>query len=222
MASAYERTSCPTCLIAFARVTPSSARRYGGLGLGLAIAKQLIELHGGAITAYSEGEGRGAAFTVYLPLERAATRTGSDEAPAEPRDTGEDLRGIEILLVEDEPMAREVMQRVLEQYGIQVRAVNSAARARQAFEVRRPDLIVADISMPDEDGYSLLMSLRRIEQEQKTARVPAVAVTAFARSEDRQRALASGFDEHLQKPVDPQRLTGVLAKLLQERNTRRA
>jgi CheY-like chemotaxis protein len=94
--------------------------------------------------------------------------------------------------------------------------VNSAARAREVFQIHRPDLIMADIGMPDEDGYSLLTSLRCIEREQGAARVPAIAVTAYARREDRQRALAAGFDDHLNKPVDPERLMAVLAKLVHE------
>jgi CheY-like chemotaxis protein len=126
-----------------------------------------------------------------------------------------DLTGIEILLVDDETMARAATGRLLEQYGAQVRASSSAAGAREAFEIRRPDVIVADIGMPAEDGNELLASLRSIEQEQGTARIPAVAVTAFARAEDRDRALAAGFDAHLPKPVDPDRLVAVLVKLLE-------
>jgi signal transduction histidine kinase/CheY-like chemotaxis protein len=189
-----------------------AARRFGGLGLGLAIAKQLVELHGGTITAHSDGEGRGATFTVYLPLERRYPGPEEAEPTGAEREASE-LTGLDVLLVEDESMAREASGRLLERYGAQVRAVSSAASAREAFEVRRPDVIVADIGMPDEDGYVLIKHLRRLEQERHTARVPAVAVTAFARSEDRQRALAAGFDEHLPKPVDPERLIRVLARI---------
>jgi CheY-like chemotaxis protein len=180
--------------------------------LGLAIAKQLVELHGGTICARSEGEGRGATFTVYLPLERRDSMAVNESAGTseEPRD----LHHIEVLLVEDETMARETTRRLLEQHGAQVRSVNLAASAHEAFAIRRPDVIVADIGMPGEDGYDLLRGLRHTEQEQQTARVPAVAVTAFARSEDRQRALAAGFDEHLPKPVDPDRLIAVIAQLV--------
>ncbi|MGH8170126.1 MAG: response regulator [Steroidobacteraceae bacterium] len=129
-----------------------------------------------------------------------------------------DLRDIEVLLVEDETMARETTQRLLEQHGAQVRSVSSATHAHEAFEIRRPDVIVADIGMPGEDGYTLLRGLRRTEKEQQTARVPAIAVTAFARSEDRQNALAAGFDEHLPKPVDPDQLIAVVAQLVSNRS----
>jgi hypothetical protein len=190
-----------------------AARRFGGLGLGLAIAKQLVELHGGMITAHSDGEGRGATFTVYLPLERRYSGPEEAEPAIAQREAGE-LTGLDVLLIEDEAMAREASKRLLEQHGAQVRAVGSAASAREAFEVRRPDVVVADIGMPDEDGYVLIKHLRRLEQERHTARVPAVAVTAFARSEDRQRALAAGFDEHLPKPVDPERLIRILARIM--------
>ncbi len=197
----------------FRQAEAGATRQYAGLGLGLAIAKQLIELHGGTIRAQSEGEGRGATFTVYLPLERRYPAAQVDELADESR-AQRDLRGIEILLVEDETMAREVTQRLFEQHAAQVRAVGSAANAHQAFEIRRPDVIVADIGMPGEDGYALLTRVRRTEQEQQIARVPAVAVTAFARGEDRQLALAAGFDEHLPKPVDPERLIAMVAQLV--------
>ena len=197
----------------------SATRRYPGLGLGLAIARQIVELHGGTISARSEGEGRGAAFRISLPLPRR------DINVAEPSVTHEiaapnRLRGIEVLLVEDEMLAREAIARLLEEYGAQVRAVASAARAREAFEIRRPDALVADIGMPEEDGYMLLASLRSIEKTQGTPRVPAVATTAFARNEDRVRTLAVGFDEHLSKPVDAERLIEVLAQLVHEAKSR--
>lgn len=188
-----------------------TARRYAGLGLGLAIAKQLAELHGGTITALSEGEGRGAKFTVYLPLEKRQRIAESEQiADFSGR---EDLRGIEVLLVEDDSLAREATARLLEQAGAQVRSVDSAARARSALAARRPDIIVGDIGMAEEDGYSLLASIRRTEEEQGLPRIPAIAVTAFARSEDRQRALATGFDEHLPKPLDPKRLVYTVARM---------
>jgi CheY-like chemotaxis protein/two-component sensor histidine kinase len=199
----------------FRQGNAGAARRYGGLGLGLAIAKQLTELHGGTITAHSDGEGHGAAFTVHLPLERRFTAT-SLPAPPPTKPDASTLQGVDLLLVEDDPMAREATARLLEQYGAVVRAVGSAALAREAFEHRRPDMIVADIGMPDEDGCALLAQLRRVEEQQRSVRVPAIAVTAFARTEDRERALAAGFDEYLTKPVEAERLVRLLKQWVRE------
>jgi len=196
----------------FRQADSGSTRRYAGLGLGLAIAKQLTEIHGGSIRAESDGEGLGATFTVYLPLEQQAAAAQDDEAERGTTNAA-GLVGMEVLLVEDEIMAREATELSLKKNGARVRAVESAARAREAYATRRPDVIVADIGMPDEDGYALITQIRRTEQAQRTARVPAVAVTAFARSEDRKRALAAGFDEHLSKPVDCERLVCVLEQL---------
>jgi two-component system CheB/CheR fusion protein len=193
----------------FRQGNTGAARRYGGLGLGLAIAKQLAELHGGTITARSEGEGLGATFTVHLPLERRFdTSAPSTQAPGKPDPDA--LQGTDVLLVEDDTLTRESARRLLEQYGAAVRAVSSAALAREEFERHRPGMIVADIAMPDEDGYALIAQLRRLEESQRTARVPALALTAFARSTDRERALAAGFDAHLTKPVDTDELIRVL------------
>ncbi|MGH2447059.1 MAG: ATP-binding response regulator, partial [Chloroflexota bacterium] len=198
----------------FRQAEAGTTRAYAGLGLGLAIAKELVELHGGTIRASSEGEGQGATFTVYLPLERRHFTAPDESAMASEQ---HELRDIEVLLVEDETMARETTQRLLEEHGAQVRSVSSARAAHEAFGIRRPDVIVADIGMPGEDGYTLLRGLRRTEKEQQTAHVPAIAVTAFARSEDRQSALAAGFDEHLPKPVDPDQLIAVVAQLISNR-----
>ena len=188
------------------------ARRQRGLGLGLSIAKHLVDLHGGTISAASPGPGMGASFTVSLPLGRApgevAATAGTDRKPAVPN-----LSRIEVLLVDDEPSAREALGRLLEQYGASVRAVGSCAAARRAVTQLRPDVIVADIAMPEEDGYSLMRGLRRDERERHERRIPALAVTAFARLEDRQRALAASFDDHLPKPVDPDRLLSAVATL---------
>ena len=196
----------------FRQGEPGAARRYGGLGLGLSIAKQLAELHGGTITAHSEGEGHGARFRVLLPLE---PRLGSQiEGPSGvPGAVPRALDHLDVLVVEDDLAAREATSQVLEQYGAAVRPASSAAEARVAFETRRPDVLVADIGIPEEDGYALLRRLRRTEQEHGTPRVPAIAVTAFARDEDRERALAAGFDEYVPKPVDPQRLVTLIALL---------
>lgn len=199
----------------FRQAEQGASRRFAGLGLGLAIAKQLVELQGGTIAAQSEGEGRGATFTVYLPLER---RFGSGEAVAtanSPAATG--LNGADLLLIEDETAARTATQFLLEQRGATVRSASSAAEAREALAARRPDVIIADIGMPGEDGNTFIESLRRFEKEQGVSAIPAVAVTAFARVQDRERALRAGFNEHLPKPVDPERLARLLADLIQDR-----
>jgi CheY-like chemotaxis protein/anti-sigma regulatory factor (Ser/Thr protein kinase) len=198
----------------FRQAEQGASRRFAGLGLGLAIAKQLIELQGGTIAAQSEGEGRGAAFTIYLPLERRFSSAESVEAIFNEETSS--LRGADLLLVEDETAARGATHFLLEQRGATVRSVQSAEQAREALTQRRPDAIIADIGMPGEDGYAFLRALRRFEQQQSLPPVPAVAVTAFARPEDHERALGAGFNEHLAKPVDPEKLVKVLAQLIQD------
>jgi signal transduction histidine kinase/ActR/RegA family two-component response regulator len=177
-----------------------TTRTHGGLGLGLAIAKQLVELHGGRISAASDGKGRGATFTVSLPLPRLADIEGE---PAEAAlDQAGMLEGVTILLVEDDPATREAMQRLLERAGAEVRAAINAADAREAYLANTPDLIVCDIGLPSEDGLSLIRWLRRVEHDWNRRRVPALAVTAFARADDEKAALAAGFDKHVPKPVN--------------------
>jgi two-component system CheB/CheR fusion protein len=188
-----------------------TSRQHTGLGLGLAIARQLVELHGGSITAHSEGEGRGATFTVLLPLVERPDLDIGESHPEYTRADLEGLEGVDVLLVEDEGATGQAEQRLLEAAGAQVRATPSAAAAREAFARRRPDMIVCDIGLPGEDGYVLMRSLRALEREAHADPVPAVAVTAFARQEDRQRALAAGFTEHLAKPIDPAELIELLA-----------
>jgi two-component system CheB/CheR fusion protein len=197
----------------FRQADASADRRYNGLGLGLAIAKQLVELHGGTISAHSEGEGQGASFLIDLPLEPRFPALEPAELSRPASGETQELRGVEVLLVEDEAATREATQRLLEQSGAHVRAVNSAARAREAFEIRAPNLIVADIGMPGEDGNSFLKWVRRLEREHSMTPVPAVAVTAFARAEDRERSLKAGFNDHLPKPVDADRLVHILSQL---------
>jgi PAS domain S-box-containing protein len=190
----------------FRQEDDSIAKSFSGLGLGLAIAKRLTELHGGTIAVESEGEGKGATFTVRLPA------TGDSEMPqtvyrpkveagtpplAEPKE----LSGLTILVVDDEDDSREVMKIFLEQRGARVVTAASSAEALDRFRESRPDFLLSDIGMPGEDGYALIRKIRLIEEEGRS--IPAIAVTAFARPEDRSRALASGFDDHISKPVEP-------------------
>ncbi|HEU5135868.1 MAG TPA: chemotaxis protein CheB [Steroidobacteraceae bacterium] len=203
-----KREFLPHVFDRFRQAEVGAARAHGGLGLGLAIAKQIVELHGGTITVFSEGDGQGSTFRVELPLPVYAGADDSGEARA--FDIGDQLDDVEILLVEDESNAREVMQRLLQERGAKVRAVESAAQAREALEMRRPRLIISDIGLPGEDGYAFM---REIRARETNGRIAALAVTAFARPEDRQQALDAGYDEHVPKPVDPDRLLELAAKL---------
>jgi len=188
-----------------------ATRQHGGLGLGLAIARQLIELHGGTILASSDGEGRGACFEVRLPLKADV------EDPTTLADSRElrtvDLTGIHVLLVEDEESAREGIRALLETNSAHVRFAESASGARDTYRLQRPDILVSDIGLPGEDGYTLIQNIRSFEQQHGDPRVPALALTAFARDEDRRRAIEAGFDAHLAKPVDPDKLLVEVGRL---------
>ena len=196
----------------FKQAEAVTSRQHTGLGLGLAIARELVELHGGSISAHSEGEGRGSAFTVRLPLARRQELPVADGDAAAGGDAK--LAGMQVLIVEDESAAAEAMWQFLEAAGARVRIATSAATAREALALHRPNVVVCDIGLPGEDGYQLLASIRKREGEGHTPRVGAVAVTAFARDDDRRHALEAGFDEHVPKPVDPGQLIDVLTKVV--------
>ncbi len=201
----------------FTQADSTIARVSGGLGLGLAITKQLVELHGGTITAESEGVGKGASFTVRLPLPRernAQARAGGVSSRA--RRGEEHLAAVKLLLVEDEAQTRRALATLLKQAGVKVTAVSTAAEALAAFEKSEWDVVVSDISMPAMDGYTLLQTVRELEKSRGRKEVPAVALTAFAREEDRQRAVASGFQAHITKPVDPDHFLSVLGMMVRE------
>jgi two-component system CheB/CheR fusion protein len=205
----------------FRQADSSTTRQHSGLGLGLSIAKQLVELHGGTISAASEGEGRGAKFTVRLPrLERSAEPLELD--PNEGVVESRGLSGTDIVLVEDDPGTRQATVALLRGQGAQVREAESAAAARDALGIRQPDLLIADVGLAGEDGYMLIRELRQWEQQRKLAPVPAVAVTAFASAEDRNKALAAGFDDHIPKPLNPERFIASLVRLLRVKGHRPA
>jgi signal transduction histidine kinase/AmiR/NasT family two-component response regulator len=180
----------------------NSTRVHGGLGLGLAIVRHLVELHGGSVHADSAGDGQGATFTVKLPIAAVKLDAGARPGADRPAATDRVLAGIRVLVVDDEPDARDLLASVLCPHGAEVSMASSAAQARQLFERVRPHVLVSDIGMPGEDGYSLIRRIRAIE-ERRGRRTPAVALTAFARSEDRSRALLAGFQLHVPKPVEP-------------------
>ena len=192
-----------------------TTRTHSGLGLGLAIAKQLVELHGGWISAASDGEGRGAVFTVRLPLRKVSQRD-EEFVEATHRHAGS-LQGVTVLLVEDDDSTRDATRRLLEIDGAIVQVASTAAEARAAYVAQAPDLMVCDIGLPSEDGLTLIRRLRQFEHGANRRRVPALAVTAFARIEDQRHALAAGFDKHLPKPVDTDNLLAAMTELLSER-----
>lgn len=198
----------------------SSTRRHGGLGLGLAIARHLIESHGGTIEARSQGENRGATFVVSLPLSPNAV-VKEPEPDGSASDSGFGLRrrleGVRVLVVDDEPDARDLVSRALRSDGADVRSAGSAAEAMGAIDELNPDVLVSDIAMPGEDGYELIRQLRARERPHGH-HLPAVALTAYARNEDRERALRAGFQEHLAKPVEPAHLATVVANLVSRDN----
>src|SRR5437762_3060854 len=191
-------------------------RSTGGLGLGLAIVRHIVELHGGAVRAQSPGERQGATFTVELPtLNETGTVAAAAPHPGEgsARTRLAPLRGARLLVVDDDDDARELLSIILQEAGAEVSTAASANEALEAFERERPDVLVSDIGMPDGDGYSLIRRVRSLEG-QSGAKVPAVALTAFARAEDRGEALGSGFQAHLPKPIEPGELTALIAELI--------
>jgi len=200
----------------FRQADASSTRAQPGLGLGLAIVKSLVEAHGGSIAASSAGAGRGASFALSFPtagLAEAATRS-APELPAlvEPHEADTELQGVSILLVEDEPDSREVIAAQLHGCGAQVKTAESAAAGFDLIQREHFDVLIADIGMPGEDGYSLIRRVRGLPLS-AAASVPAAALTALARKEDRQHALQAGFQMHLTKPVDSRTLVAAVATL---------
>jgi signal transduction histidine kinase/CheY-like chemotaxis protein len=196
----------------------ASSRMHGGLGLGLAIVKHLAELHGGHVLAESAGIGCGATFTVELPLASTASLpVGASENASGPSTTASNaLGGVRVLLVEDEFDTREFVRRVLEESSAEVVSAGSAAEALAVIDQARPDVVVSDIGMPGMDGYALVRAIQVRHLSNEKAPIPALALTAFARSEDRERAFDAGFAEHLTKPVDPATLVTAVARLFQK------
>lgn len=206
----------------FRQAERTTTRRHSGLGLGMAITKHLVELHGGTIRAESPGEGQGATFILRLPVmivhhaEHFST-TATDQGAS----AGEDqarltepvrLDGVHVLVVDDDPDARDLLVTILTQSGARATAVATVADALESLRLTKPDLLVSDIEMPGEDGYSLIRKVRALEVLKRT-RIPAIALTAHARSSDRLRALSAGYQMHIPKPVEPAELVMAIANL---------
>jgi CheY-like chemotaxis protein len=197
----------------FRQADSATSRTHGGLGLGLSIAKQLVEAHSGRITATSEGKGRGSTFTVDLPLVARAEDSADDqEAAPGPATVEPRLVGLCVLVVDDEPDAREIMAAALEASGARVEVAGSARDAFEILEHTPVDVLLSDIAMPDEDGFALIRKVRS-SVARPFASVPAAAVTAFTSPDDRARALAAGFHVHLAKPLQPVDLVRTVEKL---------
>lgn len=197
----------------FRQEDSSTTREYGGLGLGLALVRQLAEAHGGTVTAASAGEGQGATFRVRLPL-LPGPHPGANTLATHP--STPTLQGIKILVVEDEPDTRDLMVWILAEVGVSLVTVNAADAALEALSRDRFDLLISDIALPDMDGYRLLQQVREFASAQV---LPAIALTAYAGDLDRQTALASGYQQHLTKPIEPAVLIAAIAELLDQQSS---
>ncbi|MBW3584578.1 MAG: response regulator, partial [Cyanobacteria bacterium 0813] len=194
----------------FRQADSTITRKFGGLGLGLAIVRHLVELHGGTVKSYSAGEGQGATFTVRIPLMPVQAQT--IPAAAAPEESF-NLSGIKVLAVDDDTDARDLVVFLLEDCGASVTAVSNATDALAALTESVPDLLLSDIGMPDTDGYLLLRQVRALVPEQGGL-VPAIALTAYAGEIDYQQALAAGFQRHLSKPFDVDKLMQAIWEVL--------
>ena len=197
----------------------STTREHGGLGLGLAIVRHLVELHGGVVRAFSDGEGKGSEFRVELPISVASRSAQIDDEDRVHPSVGENLSGampslagLRILLVDDEPDAREILSAILREAGAEVVTAVGAQTGLELVTRWKPDVLISDIGMPGEDGYELIRKVRALSPDEG-GQVPAIALTAFARRQDRLKVLSSGYQTHVPKPVEPIELATVVASV---------
>lgn len=211
-------TLLPVIFDRFRQGDASTTRVHGGLGLGLAIAKQLVELHGGQISVESEGLGKGAKFTVKLPLSIANRLRSTPEDPRReaiaeaPLGDMVNLDGVRILIVDDDHDSRKMLARILQNCGAVTQDLDSARLVSGAVQEFQPHVLISDLGMPNQDGFELIRTLRAAGHTSQ--QIPAIALTGFARSEDRRRALLAGFQAHMAKPVDPRELAAAIATLV--------
>jgi PAS domain S-box-containing protein len=200
----------PYVFESFRQADSATTRKFGGLGLGLAIVRNIVEMHGGTVCADSLGEDKGATFTVRLPFVTTVAQTNSNQPEAK---DSINLRGVRVLTVEDEQDTRELLVFMIQQYGAEVTAAASAIEALEIWQQFQPDILVCDIAMPEMDGYTLISQVRTWPKEQG-GEIPAIALTAYAGEANQQEALAAGFQKHLSKPVAPEKLVQAIADLL--------
>jgi signal transduction histidine kinase/CheY-like chemotaxis protein len=200
----------------FSQSDSTITRRYSGLGLGLALVRHLIEAHGGTVSVRSPGEGKGATFTVRLPVAIAKPVSDREREPRAHRGSRRpvppSLVGLRLLAVDDDQDSRDLIMTVLANAGAEVRVSASAAKALKIVQDWRPDVLISDIEMPGEDGYALIQKVRSLDAE-GGGKVPAVALTAYGKAEDRRRSMSAGFSMHVPKPVDPTELVAIVANL---------
>jgi len=208
------RAFLPHVFERFRQADGSSTRAHGGLGLGLAIVRHLVEAHGGTVRAENAAEGTGSVFTVRLPImgHEPPMLAAPADAPALTLQRSQDLEGLRVLVVDDEADTRDMVCAILKSQGAQVEVASSAAAALAALPDARPHILVSDVEMPGQDGYELIRQVRLLPGE-AGGKVPAAALTAYARPEDRMRALMAGFQIHVPKPVQPAELVAVVASL---------
>jgi PAS domain S-box-containing protein len=198
----------------FRQADAATTRRFGGLGLGLAIVRHLVELHGGTVWADSPGEGKGSYFTIRLPLMSTPPKKSRDTKVSE---QSLDLHGIKVLVVDDDADTRDFVAYLLEMYGASITAVASALDALTSLTQSKPDILLSDIGMPDMDGYTLIRQVRTLPAEQG-GQIPAIALTAYAGEINYQQAISAGFQKHISKPVDPAKLVEAIGNLVEPSN----